>query len=213
LPDVDDTMMAFTIERAAELSAFSPRQLRRFENQMLVVPSVIRPLSPRNTVRLYSVMDIQSLLVVRALRSATISPQQIRKVVDRARAAYQYTAPLNELKFALVGHEVHFQHPDGTWEGGRRPGQIVLWQVIDLRAIRSAIRAAAVEGRPGSQLGRSERRRRVVGSKEVFAGTRIPLSTVETYLERGADDARILEAFPRLTPADIEFVRGRVQAS
>ena len=53
----------------------------------------------------------------------------------------------------------------------------------------------------------SSRRRGVLGSKAVFAGTRVPVAAVEAYLERGLPDERILEAFPELTREDVEAAR------
>jgi hypothetical protein len=44
--------LAFPDKRAAELAGISMRQLRHWEKTGLVVPSVRRQISPRNTVRL-----------------------------------------------------------------------------------------------------------------------------------------------------------------
>ena len=57
------------------------------------------------------------------------------------------------------------------------------------------------------EAGHVERRRGVLGSKAVFAGTRVPVAAVETYLERGLSEERILEAFPELTREDVEAAR------
>ena len=46
-----------------------------------------------------------------------------------------------------------------------------------------------------------------VGSKPVFAGTRVPVEAVESYLRRDVDDERILEALPQLAPADVAAAR------
>jgi hypothetical protein len=69
---------------------------------------------------------------------------------------------LTELRFAVQDRNLYFQHPDGTWEGGQRPGQMVLAEVIMLEEVRADLRRAAAErsGEPG----RVVRRRRVHGS-------------------------------------------------
>ena len=51
------------------------------------------------------------------------------------------------------------------------------------------------------------KRRRVHASKPTFAGTRIPVSAVEAFLQEGASDEDILAAYPQLTAADIAVVR------
>jgi uncharacterized protein (DUF433 family) len=53
------------------------------------------------------------------------------------------------------------------------------------------------------------RRRKVMGRQAVFEGTRIPLATVVGYLERGYTTEQIIEAFPVLTPADVQTARRR----
>ena len=92
----------------------------------LVVPSIKRRLSEHNTVRLRSYQDLLALLVVSALRTERdMSLQKIRRIVKHLRSR-GYQAPLRELKFATVGREIEFQHPDGTWEGDLRPDQVVI---------------------------------------------------------------------------------------
>jgi len=46
------------------------------------------------------------------------------------------------------------------------------------------------------EVGHVERRRCCSTAKAVFAGTRVPVTAVEAYFERGLPDERILEAFP-----------------
>lgn len=62
------------------------------------------------------------------------------------------------------------------------PDQIVIHEVINLERLAERVHSAAT--RPGSDVGRTETRRRRLGSKEVFAGTRVPVTTVRGYLER-----------------------------
>ena len=43
----------------------------------------------------------------------------------------------------------------------------------------------------------------MLGSKPVFAGTRVPFSAVASFIEAGASDREILEAFPTLDDDDV----------
>jgi len=206
-----DAVIALTEDRAAELAGVGVPTLRRWAEEGLVGASVVRHISPRNTVRLYGFNDLVALLVLAALRDAR-SHQFLRKILDRLRG--EYNQPLVELRFAIDHRqaEIYFQHPDGSWEGDRRPHQVVIRQVLDLEEIRAVIREHARAPRPRSAIGVVQRQRGRVGSKPVFAGTRIPIEGVREYVAEGADDAEILEAFPRLTLDDIRFVRREMAA-
>jgi DNA-binding transcriptional MerR regulator len=206
-----EELIAFPDVKAAGLAQVSVRRLRYWEETDLVAPSIRRQLSQRNTVRLYGFQDLLSLLVVAELRTErSMSLQHIRRVVQHLRSR-GYQQPLRELKFATVGNEIYFQHPDGTWEGDPAPDQIVLEKVLHLEPLRARINRAA--RRPSTSAGRTESRRGVHASAEVFAGTRIRVSTVQGYLEQGYDDAAILEAFPDLELADVDKARRQLVAA
>lgn len=206
-----DDLIAFTDERAAELARITVQTLRRWERAKLVGPTVVRRLSQRNTVRLYGFHDLEALLVVATMRHAgRFSLQHIRKIVERLRRTYD--SPLTELRFAYDKRQLYFQHPDGSWEGDRKPDQIVLIQVIELEPIRARIRGAVAGGRTKREVGRVQQKRKLLGHRPVFAGTRVPVDAVVEYLEDGYDDEAILKAFPRLTAADIDLARERAAA-
>ena len=198
-------LLAFPDSQARRLAKVSMRRLRYWEEVGLVAPSIKKQLGRRNTVRLYSFQDLLALLVVSELRTERdMSLQRIRRLVSHLRSR-DYSAPLRELKFATVGKEIYFQHPDGTWEGDVRPDQIVLEQTIRLEPLRARIESAA--RRSAQDAGQVEKRRGVHASAPVFTGTRIRVSTVQEYLRHGYDTAAILEAFPDLSAADVEEAR------
>jgi DNA-binding transcriptional MerR regulator len=204
-------LLAFPDTRARQLAGVSMRRLRYWEQVGLVVPSITRRLSPRHTVRLYSYRDLLGLLVVSELRTQRdMSLQRIRRVVEHLHAR-GYEEPLSELRFATVGSEIYFQHPDGSWEGHLRPDQIVIVQVIMLDALRLRIQTAAA--REDSQVGRVDKHRGVHASAPVFAGTRIRLSTVHDYLRHGYDTEAIIEALPGLTGEDVDEARRLLAAT
>lgn len=202
MASVAEDLLAFPDIRAARLARVSVRRLRYWEESGLVVPSIKRNFSPRNTVRLYSYQDLLALLVVATLRTERgMSLQHIRRVVAHLRSR-GYQAPLRELRFATLGGEVYFQHPDGSWEGDLRPDQIILVKTILLEPLRLRIDAAAQ--RTTDDIGRVTKRRGVHASAPIFAGTRIRVSTVQDYLRQGYGTQDILGAFPDLKPADID---------
>jgi DNA-binding transcriptional MerR regulator len=113
-----EELLAFPDTRARKLARVSMRRLRYWEETGLVVPSVRRRLSPKNTVRLYSFQDLLALLVVAELRTERdMSLQHIRRVVEHLRSR-GYQAPLRELTFATLGQEIYFQTLTG-------PGRVI----------------------------------------------------------------------------------------
>jgi DNA-binding transcriptional MerR regulator len=113
-----DDLFAATPQTAARLAGVTVRQLDYWRRIGLIEPAVARRLSPRNEVRLYDFTGLVELRIVAALR-ARLSLQHIREVVSRLRGSYDH--PLSELRFAVQGRQLYFQHPDGSWEGGKRP--------------------------------------------------------------------------------------------
>jgi uncharacterized protein (DUF433 family) len=200
-----DELIAFQDSKAARLARVSIDRLRYWEETDLVVPSIHRQISARNTVRLYNFQDMLALLVVALLRTEReMSLQHIRRVVTHLRSR-GYAEPLRELKWATLGREIYFQHPDGTWEGDLQPDQIVMWETIQLEVLRGRITRAAHE-RSG-RAGQIVTRRGVMGNKPIFAGTRIPVATVQRYLQAGYGPKEIIKEYPELTVADIDAAR------
>ena len=201
---MEDTL-AVSDKRAAKLAGISMKQLRYWEQIGLVVPSVKEQISPRNTVRLYSFQDLLELLVAAELRHRPgISLQHIRRLVAYLRTR-EFGAPLRELKFATRGQEIYVQFPDGSWSGDPFPDQLIYRQAIALDEIGAKI--DTVNDRDPEASGKVVSRRGVHRSKPVFAGTRIPVGTVQRYLQAGYDTTAIIREYPSLTPADIETAR------
>lgn len=162
-------------------------------------------LSPGRRVRLYGFVDLLALTVAAQLRTEHgLSLQHIRQIVGHLKSR-GYEHPLTELTFSVYRGQVYFQHPDGQWEGGLRPDQLVLQQVLDLRPLRRRITEGAT--RDARRAGQVEKRRGALGSKPVLAGTRVPVDTVRRYLAAGKSVDAILTAFPDLTRADVEAAR------
>jgi uncharacterized protein (DUF433 family) len=208
---VDENLVAFTRERAAELSGLSLRQLNYWRTTELLEPSTSEQVSPYRQVHLYTFADMLELLVIADLLQHKVPTRRVRKIVNRLRG-YGYARPLTEVKWGVVGPAgkrerlaVFLQLEDGTIEGDDMPGQTVAKGSVDMVEIRAKVQRSTQ--RPEAAVGQVEKRRGTLGSKAVLAGTRIPVATIRNYLEYGASDAEILEAFPALQRADIEAVR------
>jgi DNA-binding transcriptional MerR regulator len=201
---VEDTL-AVSDKRAAKLAGISVNQLRYWEKIGLVIPSAQHQISPRNTVRLYNFENLLELVVAAELRHRPgISLQHIRRVIAYLRNR-KFDAPLRELKFATRGQEIYFQYPDGSWSGDPFPDQLIYRQAIALDEVGAKINT--VNDRAPEAAGQVVSRRGVHLSKPIFAGTRIPVATVQRYLQAGYDAKAIIKEYPSLTAADIETAR------
>jgi uncharacterized protein (DUF433 family) len=200
---VEDGLITLTDEHAARLAGVSLGQMRSWERAGFIKPSVERSFGPRSNVRLYGFDRLVELLVAATLvHHPGVTMSHVRTIVTRLHRR-GYASPLRQVSFAVIGSEIYFRDPEtGDWEGGRRPGQIVIEQVLPLDPIRAKIRSA-IERDP-QQSGKIERRRKTHGSKPVFAGTRVPVETVQKYITSGHSTAQILQSFPALTRADVE---------
>jgi uncharacterized protein (DUF433 family) len=200
-----EDVLAVSDKRAVKLAGISMKQLRYWEQIGMVVPSIKHQISPRNIVRLYSFQDLLELLVAAELRHRPgISLQHIQRVIAHLHNR-DFDAPLRELKFATRGREIYFQYPDGTWSGDPVPDQLIYRQAIALDEVGAKI--DTVNDRDPEAAGQVVNRRGVHRSKPIFAGTRIPVATVQRYLQAGYDTKAIIREYPSLTPADIEAAR------
>jgi len=204
-------LLAVTDKRARQVARVSMRQLRYWEETGLIIPSVRRQVSPGKTVRLYGFEDLLELLVAAELRRRPgISLQHIRRLIAHLRER-DFSAPLRELKFATYGDQIYVQYPDGSWSGDPGPEQLIFRQAVALDLVSTRIESVGKRD-PGA-AGKVVKRRGVHGGKPIFAGTRIPVRSVQRYLEAGYDIEAIIEEYPTLTPADIEAARRHAAAS
>ena len=209
---VDDALVAFTPDRAAQLAGLTRRKVDYWRKTLLLSPSTDEQVSAHRSIRLYDFVDMLALMTVGELLRRDVTLQRIRKIVQRMREL-GLDKPLTELRFGTVatGNDtrkdllVTVTLKDGTVVGDDDLGQSVLAEVVDIEEIRTSIRRATQ--RNPADVGRTERRRNARGSREVFAGTRVPVETVRAYVIEGLEDAEILEAFPTLQRADLDAIR------
>ncbi|HKE52322.1 MAG TPA: DUF433 domain-containing protein [Actinomycetes bacterium] len=192
-------------KQAAAIAKITRRKLCYWHEVGLVKPSVSHRLG-RKIVRLYTLDEVLQLRIAGWLRD-TASLQEIRKIVRRQGVAYR--SPLSTLGFARDDDgRIYVQHPDGTWETNEPRGQMVIEMAIPLDRFRADINTATA--RPARLHGRIEKRRGVLASKPVFAGTRVPVATVQAFLHRGYTTDEILREYPSLTAEDVDAARDRL---
>ncbi|CAJ60615.1 hypothetical protein FRAAL1966 [Frankia alni ACN14a] len=83
--------------------------------------------------------------MIGTLRRAGISLGRIRAALDRAATrtdAATRGSGYDVRRYAVYADELYIQHADGSWEGDRRPGQLVLDGMLPLRPIDVALVSA-----------------------------------------------------------------------
>jgi len=195
----DVTIRAFGAHRVRELTGLSFRQLQYWDERGFVRPTLSS--GRRRARRLYAFRDVVALRVAAQLRRQGVSLQLIRKVHDHLRQL-DYEKPLAELRFWLHEGQLYFSEAD-TVRAGRRPEQVLAGYVVPVPAIVTELEEMIhrLDERP---TGVVEKRRGVLGSKPVVAGTRIPAASIRRMAEDGMSAAEILAEYPDLQPDDIE---------
>ena len=195
---------AFTSQQVLRLTGISKRQLDYWITRGLVKPEIDSG-EGRGRVRLFSFRDLLQLRVAAWLRSY-VSLQLIRRIVSRWRVR-GFEEPLAEVTFGVVAgtQEVAMQLPDGSWEGSTRPDQLFMRITIPVQEFAESLQKATSEDRrERRRVGRIERRRGVLGSEPVLAGTRIPTKAIWSLHAGGFTTEQILASYPGLEAADIK---------
>lgn len=199
----------FTTEQAIGLTGITRRQLDYWLRTSLITADIASG-DGRGTVRLFTFQNLLEIRVAAWLRDQ-LSLQLIRKIVGHLRA--QRDHPLAELQFAVVEAEpdrtgahrrdVIVQQADGSWE--KWTGQQMLTVRVPVRRFSDELSKAAARDRSNRRrVGQVEKRRGVLGSAPVLAGTRIPTAALWRLHDAGYSTERILENYPGLKRADVK---------
>ncbi|NOY55416.1 MAG: DUF433 domain-containing protein [Actinobacteria bacterium] len=198
----------FTSQQVMRLSGITKRRLDYWIEKGIVTPDIDRARG-RGRVRLFSFANLVEFRVAAWLRDK-VSLQLIGKIVQRLRAE-ETLRPLARVTFAVIEdhvrgrphHRVVVQQADGSWEEWHS-GQKIMEITVPLRTFEEELRRLAQEDRRRSRrVGKTERRRGVLGSAEVIAGTRVPTSSIWSLHEAGYNVERILDSYPGLEREDV----------
>lgn len=207
-----DEREAFTLGQVVRLNALSRRRLLYWIEKG-VISVDIEAKRPRGPIRLFSFRNLLEVRVALWLRDK-LSLQLIRKILERLRAQ-GFEHPLSTITFGVIESEslddshphydVALQYPDGSWEQWRAPGQLFMALTVPIQRLETGLRnAIEVDRQRHRRVGAVERRRGVLGSAEVVAGTRIPIGAIWRLHEAGYTADRIVENYPSLELKDVE---------
>lgn len=197
---------AFSEEAAARLSGLSLSQLRMWDRTGFIRPSFADENRRQPFSRVYSFRDIVSLRVLGQLRNVHGVPlQHLRKVSEKLQ--HMGEAKWTATTLYVLRKRVVFTDPRTQERQEVVSGQRVL--DVPLRvAISDAKQAIAkMNTREEVMTGRIERDKFVMQNEPVFAGTRITVAAVQSYLDAGYSIEQILAEFPDLTETDVQAAR------
>jgi DNA-binding transcriptional MerR regulator len=197
-------ILAFTGQQVERLTGLSQRTLRYWEETGVYRASYVDEHPHRPYRRIYSFGDLVGLRTLAILRRThRVELDELRKAGNWLSRYHE--APWSAMRFGVVNRHVVFTHPEtGELVAGKPLGQTLI--PIDVAAIASATEAEAAKltQRRPEDIGQITRHRYVLHNAWVVAGTRIPTSAIWNFHVAGHDTGRILEAYPRLTVADVE---------
>lgn len=202
----DVVQQAFTTEQVLAVTGVTRRKLAYWLEHEVVTADVDRARG-RGHVRLFAFRNLLEVRVAVWLRDE-VSLQLLRKIVQRFREQ-GVEKPLADLSFAVIERtsgrhrrDVVVQQPDGSWEHGES-GQKIMEITVPLRRFTAELETAIKKNRRRA-VGTVERRRGVLGSTPVLAGTRVPTRAIWALHRAGYDITRITQSYPGLEPGDVQ---------
>lgn len=141
----------YTSHDARRLVGISQRQLTYWDQSALVRPHA-RAAAGRGSRRLYTVLDVVQLKVIRRLREAGMSLQKIRRAFVFIAALPDEPAPLAELAVLTDGQRIFVRRSDEAVVDALS-GQLVLW--LPLADVLAEVLSAMVPSPYERGVGRS----------------------------------------------------------
>lgn len=196
---------AFSVEHASRVTGLSKARLARWDREGFFSPEFADE-DDRGTPysRVYSFLDLVGLRTLALLTDTYKIPMsELRKTYPEL--AKRVERPWAETQLAAWKRKV-------IWDLDALPrdrhGQY-LGRHIELPAIAEEVarRTQDLRTRQKDQLGVIERHKFVAHNAPVMAGTRIPVSAIESFLRAGYSDSDIVSEYPTLTKFDVRTVR------
>ena len=193
---------AFSEDQVERLTGLTKRQLRYWDRTDFFKPKLAEENRRVAFSRVYSFTDIVSLRVLNVLRNQYNVPlQHLRQV---ARDLPQMSeAKWGTMELFVLGRRVVFAEPDTSQYREIVSKQYVI--PLALRDVRADTQRdiEALKKRDESVIGKITRARNVCHNAWVIAGTRIPVTAIKGFAEKGYSINEIMDEYPTLTEEDI----------
>lgn len=210
MPDTT-VLLAFSVDHAARITGLSRSRLTRWDRLGFFSPEMADEADRGNPYsRVYSYTDLVGLRTLAVLTDKHRVPlSELRKA--HTELVKRVGKPWSEIQLSVLNRRVVFdldgvpQDSDGQYAGKHIPLPTIAGEV--------AAAAQALRKRDNAQIGVIERHKFVARNVRVMAGTRIPVSAIESFIDEGFSDAQIVAEYPTLTPFDVSAVRGQMKAA
>mgnify|MGYP003139625675 CR=1 FL=1 len=200
---------AFSEEQAELLTGLSRAQLRSWNRSGFIRPAFGNPSAGRKAyARIYSFKDLLKLRVLNQLRNVHKIPMpELRRVEDDLE--HMGDEKWTSQKLWVLNKRVVFTEPDSNRKREDSSKQFVA--EIPLEVVTSCVKdeIKKLNERKPEEIGRIVKQRFRQSSAEIFAGTRVTLSAILSFIKAGYDDEKILKEYPDLSNGDIEAARRR----
>ena len=201
-----DIIGAFSEEQVERLTGLSRSQLRRWNTTGFIRPELVNVEGRRPFSRIYSFKDLLKLRVLNQLRNVHNVPMSELRHVARE-LSHMGDGEWTSQKLWVHRRKVVFVEPESSRKREISSKQFIA--EIPLEVVTSEARddIRRMNKRAPEEIGKLESRRYLHSSDKVFAGTRIPVSAVISFMRVGRDDDDILRQYPDLEPGDLEEAR------
>lgn len=202
---------AFSADHAAKITGLSKARLTRWDRLGFFSPEYADESDRGNPYsRVYSYIDLVGLRTLAILADRHRVPLPELKATH-TELSKRVKRPWAEIQLSVLNRKVVWDL-DGLPRD--RHGQYA-GKHIKLPTIASevAAKAEALRKRNNDQIGVTERHKFVAHNALVIAGTRIPVSAVESFIRAGYSDQAIVREYPTLAKFDVSTVRRRMQVA
>jgi uncharacterized protein (DUF433 family) len=204
-------LRAFSVDHAARITQLSKSRLTRWDRLGFFSPEHADESDRGNPYsRVYSFTDLVGL------RTLAVLTMKHRITIAELKRAYAKLAerverPWVDTPLSVLNRKVVFdldgvpRDTDGQYAG----------QHISLPTIASevATMAEALRKRNNDQIGVTERHKFIAHNALVMAGTRIPVTAIESFVRAGHSDKAIVDEYPSLTKFDVSTIRNRMKVA
>lgn len=202
---------AFSADHAARITGISKNRLTRWDREGFFSPEYADDNDRGNPyARVYSFVDLVGL------RTLAILADKHRIPLRELRATYPELA--KEVEHPWADKQLSVLNGKVVWNLDSIPrdrhGQYA-GKHISLPTVASEIaaKAEALRKRDRNQIGVIERHKFIAHNARVLAGSRVPVTAVESFIEAGYSDKAIVSEYPTLTKFDVSTIRRQMQAA
>jgi len=209
---VTDTnvISAFQESQVTRLTGISESQIRYWHRNGFFTGSF--SFGDKPSERLYSFRDLVCLKVVNTLRNeANVSLQELRAVKETL--AHLGDDLWAKTTLYVLNKHVIFDNPATNSREEVVSGQAVLQ--IPLKVVAGDMKRVVADAkkRSGDVVGSIERKRGMLHSRPMIAGTRVPVEAIKAFVDAGYSAEDILRQYPFLLKEDVEAAIGYDLAS